>query len=101
MSNISPTNCSIEKEKLINNSHNQDDEWRRSQISSGHKLINLTKQKRYCLYSEAEFDAKKVYLSADYVLNHFSTAIQTSMNEAIALRVNATITRARKNTSLY
>lgn len=76
-------------------------EQKRTQISSGHRLIRLARQKRYWLYSQEEFHSKSINIAADYWLTHFTSALKSRMNEAMAQRINATILRARNNAHLF
>lgn len=77
------------------------EEQKRSQISSGHRLVRLARQKPYQLYSEDEFRSKGVKTSAEYWLDHFLPALRARMNETMAQRVSAAIGRARSNSHLY
>ncbi len=77
------------------------EEQRRSQISGGHRLIRLARQKRFRLYHQEEFLAKAVWIPADYWLDHFLPALRVRMNETIAQRVGATIARARTHAKSY
>ncbi|POZ63115.1 hypothetical protein C2I19_04715 [Chromobacterium alticapitis] len=77
------------------------EEQRRSQISSGHRLIRLVRQKRFHLYSKAEFHTRAVRLPADYWLHHFVPALRAGMNETMAQRLSAAVARARRNAGLY
>ncbi len=76
-------------------------EQQRTQISSGHRLIRLARQKRYQLYSQEEFQSKAISIPADYWLTHFTSALKSRMNEAMAQRINAAILRARSNAHLF
>lgn len=76
-------------------------ERQRSQISGGHRLIRLVRQKRSQLYSRDEFIGRAVRISADYWLDSFVPALRVRMNEAIALRINAVITRTRAQSGAY
>ncbi|UGQ25668.1 L-tyrosine/L-tryptophan isonitrile synthase family protein [Acinetobacter calcoaceticus] len=76
-------------------------EQKRSQISSGHRLIQLTKKNRDKLYTNNEFNSKAIFLSADFWLENFIPQLKINMSTNISNRVSATISRARKNISLY
>lgn len=77
------------------------EEQRRSQISGGHRLIRLVREKRFRLYQQDEFLTKAVWIPAEYWLDHFLPALRVRMNETIAQRVNAAIARARTHATAY
>lgn len=77
------------------------DEQRRSQISDGHRLLRIARQKGTQLYSQAEFHRSAVHTPASYWLSTFLPALKARMNEAVALRVTAAIARARKQSAAY
>jgi len=76
-------------------------EQKRSQISSGHRLIQLAKKNRGKLYTSNEFNAKAIFLSADFWLENFIPQLKINMSTNISNRVSAAISRARKNISFY
>ncbi len=77
------------------------EEQRQSQISSGHRLVKLTRMKRFHLYQHEEFHAKALRVPAEYWLDHFLPALRARMNETITQRVNAAIVRARTHAKSY
>lgn len=77
------------------------DEHRRSQISDGHRLLDLTRQKRLRLYGEFEFLARAVHSDPSFWINQFVPALVDRISENVTLRVNAAIGRARKNAAAY
>jgi len=77
------------------------EDQRRSQISGGHRLIRLARQRRPHLYSRDEFAYKASYVSADQILAHFVPALRMRLNETASRRVNAAVARARRNASVF
>jgi hypothetical protein len=76
-------------------------EQQRSQISSGHRLLKLVREKRLQLYTEAEFLGRMIYSDPGYWIDTFVPALLTSISEHVTCRVNAAIRRARKNAAAY
>ncbi len=76
-------------------------EQRRTQISDGHRLIRLARQKRLALYGEAEFLARCAYIDADYFMNRFIPVLLAKISDGVTVRVNAAIVRARRHAALY
>ena len=76
-------------------------EQRRTQISDGHRLIRLARQKRLALYGEAEFLARCAYIDADYFMNRFIPVLLAKISDGVTVRVNAAIVRARRQAALY
>jgi|HubBroStandDraft_6_1064221.scaffolds.fasta_scaffold70313_2 hypothetical protein len=76
-------------------------EQMRTQISDGHRLIRLARQKRLALYGEAEFLARCAYIDADYFMNRFIPVLLAKISDGVTVRVNAAIVRARRHAALY
>lgn len=77
------------------------DEQRRTQISDGHRLLRITREKRLALYSESEFLSRALYVDVDYFMHVFIPSLVRKISEDVTRRVNATNGRARKNAALY
>lgn len=76
-------------------------EYKKSQISSGHRLIQLVKFNEKNLYTSQEFNAKAISISADFWLYHFIPTLKMNISTNISNRMSAAISRARKNIHLY
>jgi hypothetical protein len=107
MSGMSLLRAEVADEPLVaeaprlNQAHVLNVEQRRSQISGGHRLIRLVREKRLRLYTETEFLSRAAYCDAGYWIDSFLPALLTKVSENVTLRVNAAIGRARKNASAY
>ncbi|WP_445375805.1 L-tyrosine/L-tryptophan isonitrile synthase family protein [Photorhabdus tasmaniensis] len=73
----------------------------RTQISSSHRLIELTRKLRYSLYLGGDANVKSECISADYFLDEFIPLLQNVMNKSISQRQSATLIRARKLQNEY
>lgn len=76
-------------------------EYKKSQISSGHRLIHLVKFNEKKLYTSQEFNEKAISISADFWLYHFVPTLKLNISANISNRISAAISRARKNVQLY
>lgn len=76
-------------------------EDKKSQISSGHRLIRLVQFNEKKLYTNKEFNAKAIYISADFWLHSFLPNLKINISNNISNRISAAISRARKNIKLY
>ena len=76
-------------------------ESQRSQISDGHRLIQLAYSSRNSLYTRSEFLRRAVYVSPEDWAHSFITTLRMKMSRNVALRINATLGRARKQLLNY
>ena len=81
--------------------HLANEAQQRSQISGGHRLLRLARERRLQLYTEAEFLSRIIYSDASYWMDSFVPALLMSVSENITCRVNAAIARARRNAAAY
>lgn len=93
------TDSKINNNQVIGNKLSE--EQMKSQISSGHRLINLVRNKKFGLYSEKDFLSNAIHIPPNYIINNLIPSFTHGMNETISSRVNAAISRARKNASEY
>jgi hypothetical protein len=73
----------------------------RSQISDGHRLVEIVRRSGQVLYGDSDFANRALCLPASYWLEKFVPALRARMNRTVTTRINAAIARARRHSAAY
>ncbi|MGW3108176.1 L-tyrosine/L-tryptophan isonitrile synthase family protein [Streptomyces sp. NPDC001100] len=76
-------------------------EQRRSQISDGHRLIDLARRQPFALYSAGEFATRAVFVDAAYWIDSVLPALSALVSRVTVARIDAALARSRKAREVY